>query len=88
MNKRTKEVAATLERMQRSYLHNINSDAIVVACLSALGTGEATPELLKALGRVQSAANALAANPKDDTLRSDLRSDRWHMTSVVRGATH
>ncbi len=53
------DVASKLEKMQRNYLHNINADAAVVACMTALDNDSLSPALLSAsiaLGQANSAA--------------------------------
>jgi hypothetical protein len=69
------EIAETLATMQRKYVENINTDALDVACISALDNTRVAPELIAAVVANTRAVQTYASTPTSDAARGSLRSD-------------
>ncbi|MFQ5684303.1 MAG: hypothetical protein ACE5HC_13665 [Candidatus Binatia bacterium] len=64
-SKQDAHIAKTLSLMQRTYLQNLNYDAVEIACIMAVDEAESSPELTKALVEYSEAKRLHADKPTD-----------------------
>lgn len=75
------EIAKTLAQMQQNYMENINFDAVVVGCMTALDRATSTPRLQTAISRYRQAQIAYRDESADDDKARDTASSELAQAS-------